>query len=547
MRSNAGFRINQGAVLAGLAALLTFTLGANAQSFEDGGPALTLKGPEEPMATRFIERVPEVGRLATAEEIRFAGFDPATSPSVLRLSLNECVQLAVENNFDLVNARRDVEISRSRLRESEAFFIPFVELIGEATYSETRFQTNNDPLDDDLEDRTRITQNTQEGRAVVTKNLATGGTVSAAAGSQRTRDGAGIAPDGGNIVYDTDAEVRFNQPLLRGAGFAVATADLRQARLDQINQEIAYRLQVRDTVVQVVEQYFLLLQAALELRVSRDAIAEKLRFLEETRIKYQQGRVAESEILRAELQYLQEEETAVRNRRVLVDRRERLALILGLSPGANLAIQDVSVLLAERGRYLIPPVDEAIDLGLSSRLELLQSELNYERRAIDLQVARNNVYPNLDFTSGYSTQDADDSLGGSTDLEDNAWDVGLELRIPIPNIGRREQRRRAGLNLDKARTDWEDLERQVTQQVTASHRGVQSAESALAILAKTVEQARKNLELINGSFEVGYSTITEVRLAQDDLFEAQTRYNTTLLNYQIAIAQFYVAVGQDLY
>jgi len=496
------------------------------------------------MAPRFIERIPSDVPPPSPDDEKLLYQDVPATTTFADLSLAACVQLALDNNFDLQSARRDVEIFRSRLRESEAFFIPFVDLIGDASYTESRTEVT-DPLTDET-DRVRVTQNQQSGRVEVTQNFSTGGNVQLGAGSTRTRDGAGFGPDGGNLAYDNEADARFNQPLLRGAGFDVGTADLRQARLAQINQEIAYRLHQRDVTLQVVNQYFLLLQSALELRVSRDALAEKLRFLEETRIKFQKGRVAESEILRAEIQYLQEEETAVQRRQAFNDRRERLALTLGLDPDTALSVQDVSELLAQRGRYEIPQLREAVTLGLNSRLELLQSEIFYENARINLQVARNNVLPNLDFTTGYTTADRDDSLGGATDFEDNTWDAGVELRIPLPNIGRKEQRRRAKLTVEQAKIDWEDRERQITEDVLAAHRAVQSSELSLAILAKTVEQARKNLELINGSFEVGYSTITEVRLAQDDLFEAQTRYNTTLLNYQVAIARFYVAVGQEL-
>ncbi len=338
----------------------------------------------------------------------------------------------------------------------------------------------------------------------------------------------------------------MNQPLLRGGGFAAGTADLRLSRLAQMNQEITYRLQERDTLLNVIGQYLLVLQAAQQLRVNQSALAEKQRFMEETRIKFQRGRVAESEILRAEIQYLQEVQNSVPALQQFNDRRERLAVAMGLDPATPISVQDITDVLARRGRYQIPDVEEAITIGLNSRLELLQSELAYETAQVNLEVARNNVLPNLDITTGYTTSDRDKTLWGSTDLEDNTWDAGLALIIPLPNIGRREQKYRAGLTVEMAKTNWDSEELQVIQEIKSAHRAVLSSESGLAILARTVEQSRKNLELINGSFEVGYSTITDVRLAQDDLFNSQTSYNNTLLNYQLSIARFYVAVGQPL-
>ncbi len=73
-----------------------------------------------------------------------------------------------------------------------------------------------------------------------------------------------------------------------------------------------------------------------------------------------------------------------------------------------------------------------------------------------------------------------------------------------------------------------------------------TTEARLTVLRKQVEQARRNLELIKGSFEVGFATVTEVRLAQDDLFNTETSYKNALLGYQVSIAELYVAMGMPL-
>ncbi|GEM_PF-537681 len=520
------------------------------QEPQAGYTGLSLKSaaPLEDMTPKYLEGVPgmedRASSFSSAMSYAAQFSDLATTGPLANLSLRLCAELAVENNLSLVNSRRDLEISKSSLREAEAFFIPFVDLVGTSSYRETRTDWKDTPLRDG--ETHRITQNAQSGKVQAGVNLPSGGSVSASAGPERTRSTSGSGPGGGSLTYENSGELRLDQPLLRGAGFDVGTANLRSSRLSQISQQITYRLAERNTVLTVVQQYFRLLQAAQDLRVSREAIAEKHRFLEETRVRYEKGRVAESAILRAELQVLQEEESAVRLRQTFNDRLENLALTLGLEPGTSLSVQDVTADLARRGRVKIPSLEEAITVGMSHRLELLQSQISIEQAAISLAVARKNVLPDLNFTAGASTSDTDRTLGGSTDFEDNAWDTGLELRIPLPNIGRREALRRAALSLDKSRTNRLSRERDITQEIKSAHRAVKTSESGLAILERTVEQARKNLELVNGQFEVGFVTILDVRQAQDDLFANESSLNTTLLNYQISIAQLYVALGQPL-
>jgi outer membrane protein len=131
--------------------------------------------------------------------------------------------------------------------------------------------------------------------------------------------------------------------------------------------------------------------------------------------------------------------------------------------------------------------------------------------------------------------------------EENSWDANLSLKVPLPNIGRRESFKRSQLNLDKILTDQLQREREIIREVKQAYRSVKSSESSLIILKRTVEQSRKSLEQELGRFDVGLSTSNDVRKAQDDLFEAQTRYFNELLNYQINIARLYKALGIDLY
>jgi outer membrane protein TolC len=101
--------------------------------------------------------------------------------------------------------------------------------------------------------------------------------------------------------------------------------------------------------------------------------------------------------------------------------------------------------------------------------------------------------------------------------------------------------------LDNLKTDRLANERDIIREVKQSYRRIKANESSLNILNKTVSQAFISLEQERGRFDVGLSTSNDVRNAQDDLFETQTRYFGELLNYQVNIARIFKAVGRNLY
>jgi outer membrane protein TolC len=475
-----------------------------------------------------------------------------------RLTLGELVQIALENNFDLVNSRRSIDIARSQVNSAEADFIPYLDLIGESRYTfdrnanATRSETGVGP--DGLPATTAVSTtrdtDTVRNRGGVESGvtLPWGGQVTADATTDRTDT---YTSDGG--PDDTDARaytsrtgIRYLQPLLRGAGSDIAQADLRRSRLQEADEDLGYKLSERDILLDVIETYYQLLQTARQLQVSNDAIRIRDQFLAETEVKFSVGRVDESEILRAEIQALSEQETAIGRIRALENLRDQLLLLLGLPLDTQISFLDLTEKLVQVGRLDPGEVDGAVNEALNSRMELMRQDIVIALAEIDTRIARNGVLPQLDLDAGYNRNDESDVFRDAYGMENQGWDAGLAFRMPLVNIDRREAAKRALIALDQRRTSRLQAERRLIAEVLSNHRTLLTTEAQLTLLRKNVEQARKSLELINGKFEVGFATVTEVRLAQDDLFSAETRYSDAILNYQIQIARLYVALGRPL-
>lgn len=453
-------------------------------------------------------------------------------PDIKNIGLRSCMEISLRNNFDIQNSQRDLLIGQSNYREAKSEFLPFVTLNAETGIGKQRSELGDE--------RVETHTNAENGSVVVIRNFATGGNLEAEVESGRSKNE--------DRSFSNDTRFGLTQPLLRRAGFRRGLANLRLGELSMLNREIDDRLNQRDVVLSVIEQYYTILRTKLELQVSLDALEAKRRFLEATRIKFNLDQIPESEISRSEIQYLQERENVVTRRQSYEDQLERLLILLGLPLDHEISIKDITESLLLMGDVIIPSGEECIQKALGSRLELLQSEIALKQQKIALETTRNDLLPDLDLSFQYTTGDSDEDFDYSYSMrEENSWDANLSLKIPLPNIGRKESYKRAQLNLEKRATDRLSREREIIREVKQSYRRVKSSESSLMILKRTVEQSRKSLEQELGRFDVGLSTSNDVRKAQDDLFEAQTRYFNELLNYQINIARLYKALGMDLY
>jgi outer membrane protein len=462
----------------------------------------------------------------------YAATDTAAIGDYENLSLRNCMELARAENFSLLNSERNLLISHSNYREAKAEFIPSLTMNAETGIGKTRTKVNND--------REETHTDYQQGSVSVLQNIATGGSVQAKIDSSR------VAAD--DSVFSNGASISFNQPLLRGGGMRRGLANVRSSELSLINREISNSLQRRSVHFDVISQYYGILRSKRELQVSLDALEEKKRFLEETKIKFELDQIPESEISRADIQYLQEKNNVVTRRRNFDDQLEGLLIILGLPLDTQISISDVTKSLFNVENLNMPDLNDCIHEAISNRLELMQDDISIRRQNISCDNARNDLLPDLDLFFDYSTNDTDNYFRDSYDPGDNnSWNTGLSLSIPLPNIGRKEAFKRSKLTLDNLKTDRLANERDIIREVKQSYRRIKANESSLNILNKTVSQAFISLEQERGRFDVGLSTSNDVRNAQDDLFETQTRYFGELLNYQVNIARIFKAVGRNLY
>lgn len=505
------------------------------------------------LALVYINSLPLMTDDTPTSDVVFAELKPI--PSFSELRLEDLLDLSFTQNFSLINSRRSLQIQESGVRSAQGEFVPFIDWVSNARAERSRdFETpvNTNP--------NRETQTETYGYDLstgleLTQNLPTGGAVTGdfTEGTGESRSSSGVNGISESNSYDAGGGLRFRQPLLQGSGLLtgegsdIGTANLRRSRLDRLDSELQNRLNERDTALRVIRQYFSILQSKQQLIVSREAILERYRFLEENRVYYDVGRVAESEILRAQIQFLQEVERAINRQQQLDDAREQLLGLLGLPLETPISLVDITGLVTNRGAFAIPPVSEALALARVNRLELMRSDLSIEQSMINKQLAENAILADLDFDVGVRYFDTGSNFRDANDLKQDRIDAGVSLRVPLSNrIRTREAIRQSSIRLEQARTNRLSQERSIDQEVLSAHRDVLTTEARLTVLRKQVEQARRNLELIKGSFEVGFATVTEVRLAQDDLFNTETSYKNALLGYQVSIAELYVAMGMPL-
>jgi len=476
----------------------------------------------------------------------------------LPLSLDECVKIALRYNFGLQSSARDVAIAYSNYRQERFEFVPFVDLFANYEFADSKTGIRSGSGLEKMR-----THDVNVG-VQVQQNLPTGGDITVRNVVDRTRTWARsrietVDPLTGRVTdvsrdavvshaYENSLDITARQPLLRGGGLGVGMANLRLARISRIETELNDGIRRRDLALSVIRTYFQILQRQLDARVSLDAIRERKRFYDETVIKHELGEIAESEIWRAKILWLQEQQHSRQLQQSFLDSLDSLLVLMGVPLETPLRLREFAGTVVDLADLGLGDPDTCVREALANRPEILLADLAIRSAEINVEVARNATLPFLDLKATYTDDERGAHLRDVNDLDDSRrWSIGTLFDLPLPNVARREALRRAKLRLEKARIARQSLEREITQEVRNLYRSLQSNRARIDILAETVALAERSLQLENARFYYGENTSVDVRNAQDDLFQARRDYNNALLRYQSDLASLYRALGWELY
>jgi outer membrane protein len=455
------------------------------------------------------------------------------------LSLMEALQRAVTGNVDLQRDRVTIELADANLLASRGQF-DFV-LTGALNFQ----RSTTPPLT--AQDIASGYTNDLGFDIGVQRNLETGGSLRLALQNDaintnsRLQCGspAGVATT--CTFYNSQFDLTFNHPLLRGFGTEVTQANIRKNRIQKDLALLNRQMRAANVLRDVVTSYWELAYATQALNISRSAVDLAREQLRITKAQIDVGRLApidQAAVERAIGDRQQDVAVAEQN---LYSRALDLRRLLGqpADPSlAALAAMDAPT-ASPRDVDAAGEVKRALDMNPQLRALKLGLQLN----AIDIQTALNTTSPRLDFVGTIGSRGRNsnfaETLGQTVGLDDLTWSAGLNFQAAIENRAARGQYRAAQLTADQARLDAGSLELQIRDVVMRTSMQIHTASIRVDLAIKTVGFAQQNLEAEKARFSVGRSTNNDVLLRQQELKSAEisvVRANVDLLNADVVLS-----------
>ena len=374
-----------------------------------------------------------------------------------------------------------------------------------------------------------------------------------------------------NPSFRAGFDLLFSQPLLRGFGRDNTERNLRLARLDAAISLETLELQVADTIQNVENAYWTLVETQEQLAVSEESLALTEQLHEMNKIQVEVGTKAPLELITSEARIASDQELIIRNRAAVQDAADNLRQLLNLEGDDVWAASIVATTEPETERI---DIDLADSLGVAQRerRELEIENKTLERLEIDAKFLKNQKLPDLslDIRYGFNGLGGDilvldpdsspfdpqpigvvsggwsDALSQITDMEFEGWSVGLSVSYAIQNRSARALSTIADLALEQGRLQYSDTALGIRTEVRQSARAVETAAEQIDSARASRRLEEKNLEAQQKRYENGLATSFQVLEVQEDLTAAKERVVRAITGYRRALTQYYKAIGKLL-
>lgn len=474
----------------------------------------------------------------------------AEAPKARRLSLDDCLQLALEKNLDLRIQRYNPLLAEMTLAGTYAGYDPTLFASGTHNTSLSGGGFNPQfglPIPPAKTDVNSLSSSLS--------GLLPWGTTYSLSGNVGESYGTGGGLGGLNQFFvqsQGSAQVRLTQPLLKNFWIDATRMNIRVAKNRVKYSEQGLRQAVMTTATSVEQAYDQLIYARQFVSVQEKALEMAQQQVAENRKRVQVGAMAPLDEQQAASQ-------AEASRADLIAARSTLA-VQGNTLKALLAenYSDWQAVDPEPTASLAAP-RQIFDLqlswsrGLTQRPDVLQAQLDVKRQGVVLKYNFNQLFPELDLVGTYGHgAGGSDIRVYSQALNEMAIGnrpyhaYGGQLTFPLGNTGARANYKSSKLALEQYVLAVKKLERDAMLQIDNDVEQAQSNFERVDATRAAREYAEAALAAEQKKLENGKSTTFEVLRLQRDLTTARGAEIQALVNYNVALSQLSLDEGSTL-
>ena len=477
----------------------------------------------------------------------------APSGPVLKISRDDAIRMAVENNPDLAVANFDPALSDEDVAAARSAFVPTLQS-GLSRNSELLPPVNL------FGGATGTRTDLWSGTAAVNQLLPWGGG-NYLFGWDNSRTSSNSIISSYSPALSSSLHVAFSQPLLRDFKIDPARAQLEVSRR---NREITDTRLLETSVATKADAeraYWLLVSSLALVDVQQRSLDLALELERTNRARVDVGQSPPLDLVAAQAEVAQRRENLI-VARTSARQSEDLLRTIAVDPKRDdywaLRLEPTDVTPAVGPP---PDVDAAVRRALSERTDLLRARKEIQNAETGIALSRSQSLPDLRAAAEYLTNGAGGTrlvrtgdfpgtivgsqltsfgsvLGQVLTADYPTWTLGLTFSYPLGKSNAQAALARAKIERDQSNARLRSLELAAVRQIRDAASRLEQNQQRIETTRLGRQLAEQRLDAEQRRFEVGLSTSFLVIQAQRDLAIARNSETQALLDYQLSSVTF---------
>ena len=499
------------------------------------------------------------GIAAQTTNAKAAAAAMATNGTVREMSLVDCIQEALQRNFDLQIRRYDPQISLYNLRADYGNYDPTFNLSGTHEYN-----TADGLLTNGFNSITTTSTNfVLFPRPSTKKNIFASDLGGSLPWGFDYDFVANLEQDYGPTysgttnfnsslyknTYDS-VEVKLTQHLLKDFWIDTTRLSIRVAKNRLKYSEQTLRQQFITTISAVENAYYELIFARENVKVQQEALDLAQTQLDQDKQRVQIGTMAQLDVQQDEAQVAQNRANLIAAQYTLVTDQNALKNLItdNYSSWHDLAVEPTETIT--NAPLQLFNLQDSWSKGLTIRPDLLQSRLDAEKQGIQLKFDRNQLFPALDLVGSYgyagTSRDYDGTFDETGPGDAPYYTYGAKLSYPLGNIAARNSYKADKVTEKQLLLTLKQLEQTIMVQIDNAVKQAQSAHESVGATRQARIYAEAALDAEQKKYAVGKSTTFTVLQLQNTLTADRGQEIRALANYYEALVNLAQQEGSTL-
>ncbi|TKG92485.1 TolC family protein [Puteibacter caeruleilacunae] len=344
--------------------------------------------------------------------------------------------------------------------------------------------------------------------------------------------------DSENEAFNNNLYLSLNQPLFT---YNSLKLDLKALELDLENTNLSYSMQLLNMEKNVTQFFYNVYLAQMNLNIAKEELANTQKSYDLITNKVEAGLAAKEELYQAELNLATAKSTLQNKEVSLENSKDEFKNYIGMD-----LFEDI-IVFADINLNVVPvDLEQAIQSGLTSRMELRQKEINLENSQFDLikVKASNEFKGSVDLSVGI--------IGDNKKLE-NIYDnptrnpsVQVSFNVPLWDWGAKKARIRAQeAQIATQELSFEDEKKSIIIDIRKVHRNLRNQLTQIDIAQQNERNAELTYEINLERYKNGDLTGMDLNLYQTQLSDKKIASIQALINYKLELLNMKIQTLYD--